>query len=168
MDLVNKYGVKGREKDPSPKIAPAEDETYDAETLRRAQQITAALLWVQTRTRPDLSYIVGATSRWLHKRPGYVIELGEHALKYLAGTVNYALKYERCDGQEWNTEDGYHTPASMHQVEAFVDSIFFLEHEQYRSVTGVVLTHGRAPISWTSGRQPSAAEAEIIGYAEAQ
>ena len=39
-------------------------------------------------------------------------------------------------------------------------------------MTGVVLTHGRAPISWTSGRQPfiasSAAEAEIIGYAEAQ
>ena len=127
-------------------------------------------MWVQTRTRPDLSYVVGAMSRWLHKRPAYVIELGNHALKYLAGSVDYALKYDRCDGQEWQLEEGYQTPASMHQVDVLVDSSFSLEHEQHRSVTGVILALGRAPISWTSGRQPfiasSTAEAEILGYSE--
>eukprot|EP00434_Breviolum_minutum_P018336 symbB.v1.2.016177.t1/scaffold1227.1/size245474/4 len=172
QDLVNKYGVTAREKDPCPKIVAGEDEVYDAETLRRAQQITGELLWIQTRTRPELSYVVGAMSRWLHRRPAYVIELGQHALRYLAGSVDFAIKYDRCNGQEWNLEEGYQTPASMHQVEVLVDSSFSLEHEQYRSVTGVILSQGRAPLSWTSGRQAfiasSTAEAEILGYSEAQ
>ena len=153
MDLVGKYKVTGKEREPSPKITPGEDEAYDAETLRRAQQITGELLWVQTRTRPDLSYAVGAMSWWLHKRPQYVMELGEHALKYLAGTIDYAVKYGKCDGQEWDPDSGCHTPASMHQAEVFVDSSFSLEHEQFRSITGVLISHGGAPISWTSGRQ---------------
>ena len=63
QDLVNKYGVTGRQKEPCPKIVAAQNEMYDAETLRRAQQITGALLWIQTRTRPDLSYLVGASGR---------------------------------------------------------------------------------------------------------
>ena len=101
----------------------------------------------QSRTRPDLSYIVGAMSRWLHKRPACVIKSGHHALKYLAGTVNYAIKHDRCNGQEWDLEEGCYTPASMHQVDVFVDSSFSLNHEPF-------------PVQQI--------EAEIIGYAEDQ
>ena len=100
----------------------------------------------------DLSCIVGAMSRWLRKRPACVIKSGHHALKYLAGTVNYAIKYDRCNGQEWDLEEGCYTPASMHQADVFVDSSFSLNQEPFRSVT--ILSHGGAPISWTSGRQP--------------
>ena len=170
MDLLNKYQVEGRESEPCPKITHDENEDYTAETLRAAQQITGELLWVQTRTRPDLSYVVGAMSRWLHKRPGYVAQLGHHAMKYLAGTSHYGLCYGVCSVDDWDPEEGLQTPPSFEQVDVFVDSSFSLEHEQYRSVTGVVLQQGGAPISWTSGRQPfiasSTTEAEILGYSE--
>jgi len=172
LDLLQKYDVKGQEAEPCPKIIFEEKEEYLAETLREAQQITGELLWVQTRTRPDLSYVVGAMSRWLHKRPHYVIQLGHHALRYLANTPHFGLCYGVCDGESWNVEEGLQTPPSIDNVEVFVDSSFSLEHEQYRSVTGVLLMQGNAPISWTSNRQPfiatSTAEAEIIGYSESQ
>ena len=170
LDLLDKYQVKGREAEPCPKITQGENEDYTADTLRAAQQITGELLWVQTRTRPDLSYVVGAMSRWLHKRPGYVVQLGHHAMKYLAGTPYYGLRYGVCSPEDWDPEEELQTPPSFEQVDAFVDSSFSLEHEQYRSVTGVVLQQGGAPISWTSGRQPfiasSTTEAEILGYSE--
>ncbi len=170
MDILQKYQVSSCESDPCPKIQHDENEQYSAETLRAAQQITGEILWIQTRTRPDLSYVVGAMSRWLHKRPGYVVQLGQHVLKYLAGTTHYGLCYGVCDPMDWNPEDGLQTAPSMDQVDVFVDSSFSLEHEQYRSVTGVVLQQGGAPISWTSGRQPfiasSTTEAEILGYSE--
>ena len=170
MDLLNKYQVKGCESEPCPKIIHDENEDYTAETLRSAQQITGELLWVQTRTRPDLSYVVGAMSRWLHKRPGYVVQLGHHAMKYLAGTPHYGLCYGVCNADDWDPEEGLQTPPDFEQVDVFVDSSFSLEHEQFRSVTGVVLQQGGAPISWTSNRQPfiasSTTEAEILGYSE--
>ena len=170
LDLLDKYQVKGREAEPCPKITQGENEDYTADTLRAAQQITGELLWVQTRTRPDLSYVVGAMSRWLHKRPGYVVQLGHHAMKYLSGTPYYGLRYGVCSPEDWDPEEELQTPPSFEQVDAFVDSSFSLEHEQYRSVTGVVLQQGGAPISWTSGRQPfiasSTTEAEILGYSE--
>ena len=172
LDLLQKYDVKGQEAEPCPKIIFEEKEEYLAETLREAQQITGELLWAQTRTRPDLSYVVGAMSRWLHKRPHYVIQLGHHALRYLANTPCFGLCYGVCDGESWNVEEGLQTPPSIDNVEVFVDSSFSLEHEQYRSVTGVLLMQGNAPISWTSNRQPfiatTTAEAEIIGYSESQ
>lgn len=164
--------MKGYEVDPCPKISCAENEEYSVDTLRQPQ-ITGEILWVQTRTRPDLSYVVGAMSRWLHnKRPSYVIQLGLHALRYLANTPHFGLCYGVCDGKDWDFDEGLQTPPSIDNIDVFVDSSFSLEHEQFRSVTGVLLMQGNAPISWTSNRQlfiaTSTAEAEIIGYSESQ
>ena len=113
LDLLDKYQVKGREAEPCPKIIQDENEDYTADTLRAAQQITGELLWVQTRTRPDLSYVVGAMSRWLHKRPGYVVQLGHHAMKYLAGTSYYGLRYGVCSAEDWDPEEELQTPPSL-------------------------------------------------------
>ena len=125
----------------------------------------------QSRTRPDLSCIVGAMSRWLHKRPACVIKSGHHALKYLAGTVNYAIKYDRCNGQEWDLEEGCYTPASTHQADVFVDSSFSLNQEPFRCVTYYLMEehrfHGHQGDSH-SLHPVQQIEAEIIGYAEDQ
>ena len=40
-------------------------------------------MWLTTRSRPDVAYTVGVMSRLLHKRPGYVVEIGQQCLKYL-------------------------------------------------------------------------------------
>ena len=49
----------------APKISNPPDEDYDIQTLRTAQGLTGELQWIQSRTRPDLCYIVGCMSRWL-------------------------------------------------------------------------------------------------------
>lgn len=41
----------------------------------------------------------------------------------------------RCNGQEWDLEEGCYTPASMHQVDVFVDLSFSFNHEPFRSVS---------------------------------
>lgn len=171
-ELLKKYQVTSDEVTPCPKVTNEPDEDYDVETLKRAQQLAGELLWVQSRTRPDLSYVTGAMARWLHRRPGFVCQLGEHALRYLHRTPELTLVYNVCENQEWDDNSGLHTRPSMNQINIFVDSSFSLEHEQFRSITGTLLEQGGATLMWTSLRQPfiaaSTAEAEIIGYAEAQ
>ena len=50
------------------------------------------------------------------------------------------------------------------------DASFAPEHEQFRSVTGVVIHHGSNTLQWVSMRQPfvtqSTCEAELIAFAE--
>lgn len=51
-----------------------------------------------------------------------------------------------------------------------MDASFAPEHEGYKSVTGVAVLMGGAPVLWSSGRQPfvtsSTAESELVGYNE--
>ena len=62
-------------------------------------------------------------------------------------------------------------PRNMNQLEVYIDTSFGLEHEQSRSVHGMLHEWAGAPIQWHSGRQPwiaaSTGEAELIGYGEA-
>ena len=52
-----------------------------------------------------------------------------------------------------------------------MDASFGPPHEGYRSVQGIMMTHGGNPIMWASTRQPfitqSTAEAELLAYNEA-
>ena len=51
-----------------------------------------------------------------------------------------------------------------------MDASFGPPHEGYRSVQGIMMTHGGNPIMWASTRQPfitSTAEAELLAYSEA-
>ena len=69
QDLLERYGTSGYEKVAAPKINMEQDEEYDQAMLKRAQMVTAKLQWVQSRTRPDLGYIVNGMSRWTHRCP---------------------------------------------------------------------------------------------------
>lgn len=146
------------------------DEDYDIQTLRTAQGLTGELQWIQSRTRPDLCYIVGCMSRWLHGKPGFVISLAQHTLRYLKKTKNYWLHYEPAKKDDWGEDQILHRPRAMDQLEVYVDTSFGLEHEQSRSVQGVLIEQAGSAIMWTSGRQPfiaaSTGEAELLGYSE--
>ena len=54
----------------------------DAESIRQAQKATGELMWVGTRTRPDLMYSLSYTSRYTLKSPT-VIEVGAQTRRYL-------------------------------------------------------------------------------------
>ena len=83
QDLLERHGTSSYEKVAAPKISIEQDEEYDQATLKRAQTTTGELQWVQPRTRTDLGYIVNAMSRWTHRRPNFVCELGAHVLRFL-------------------------------------------------------------------------------------
>ena len=96
-------------------------------------------------------------SRLLHKRPGYVVEVGQQCLKYLCGSASKKLQYKG--------------GGPIDVLEVMVDASFGPPHEGYRSVQGIMMTHGGNPIMWASTRQPfitqSTAEAELLAYNEA-
>ena len=59
QELLNRYGVEEESGTPITKwTEPNDPSPITAEKVREAQAITGALLWVSTRTRPDLAYVV--------------------------------------------------------------------------------------------------------------
>ena len=160
--------MQGREQAPAPKVVEGEDEPWDSGALKEAQSITGEVQWLANRTRPDIAYTAGLMARMLHRRPKYVAELGNHLLRYLNGTVKCGLSYKPLTA--WNKDRPWEDDNSLGVLKVFSDASFAPPHEQYRSVQGLLVEHGRNPILWSSSRQAfivqSTAEAELLSYNE--
>ena len=159
-DLIDKHNIKQTAGVPCPKVEEGPEEPAENLTgpvLGGGQQLCRELMWLTTRTRPDVAYTVGVMSRLLHKRPGYVVEVGQQCLKYLCGSASKKLQYKG--------------GGPIDVLEVMVDASFGPPHEGYRSVQGIMMTHGGNPIMWASTWQPfitqSTAEAELLAYNEA-
>ena len=148
-----------------------EDEAViDPKDIRACQGIIGELQWLQ-KSRPDVCYHVGVMSRLMHRRPRAVLRLGNELLKYLAGTVDHGLHYVRCEEQPpFGENEQLPERRSLNQLEIYTDSSFALEHELYKSITGMTVYLGGAPVLWLSGRQPfvtsSTTEAELLSCGE--
>lgn len=96
-DLLARYNITSGETVPLPKL-PDEDEAedYTPQDLRCAQSIVGELLWLGTRTRPDVCFAIGTLGRMVHKRPKLVKELGLHVLRYLWSSSEMGLVYQPC------------------------------------------------------------------------
>ena len=68
-----------------------EPEDYDEPTLRQAQRLVGEMLWLGTRTRPDLMFVITHAASLVAKRPSYVVRLGMRLLSYLAGTSDLRM-----------------------------------------------------------------------------
>ena len=150
-----------------------EDDTEEVQTgdLRQAQQVIGKLQWLVTRTRPDMVYHVGVMARLAHRRARHVVKLGDELLRYLSATSSKGLHYMKTSAQKpYGRNDELATQVSINNLEVFVDASHALEHENYKSVTGVILCVGGSPIAWASGRQPfvttSTAESELVSCGE--
>ena len=81
--------------------------------------------------------------------------------------AGWELWYEPSKPNDWGREDFLQVPRNMNQLEVYIDTSFGLEHEQSRSVHGMLHEWAGAPLQWHSGRQPwiaaSTGEAELIG-----
>lgn len=173
LEMLKKYEVEQPEGCPLPRISEEEtaDESFSAQDLRRAQSIVGELLWLSTRTRPDLAFGVGLLGRQVHKKPQTVVRLGLHMLRYVKGTSDWGLVYERCRDGDFGEEGELHQVRTVGRVQAYADISFAPARESYRSIQGVGIQHGRNLLAWESGRQPfvcaSTAESELVSYCEA-
>jgi hypothetical protein len=69
------------------------EEPADQAQVKTAQAIAGALLWLNTRTRPDISVGVSAVCRLATKNPAKAIEVGMNVMAYIRGNPG-GLRYK--------------------------------------------------------------------------
>lgn len=139
--------------EPGTKLSKDEDGTpVDATGYRRLVGCLRYLL----HTRPDLSYSVGIVSRYMQSPMESHGAATKQILRYIAGTVNYGLKYKRTGNRE---------------IVGYSDSSHNTDRDDGRSTTGHVFYFGDTPITWCSQKQNTVAlsscEAEFMAATSA-
>lgn len=126
------------------------------EKVRSAQRAVGELLWLVTRTRPDLMYCVSRMSASSLSMPDWVVEAAQQVWGYLAATLGEGVKYYKDAEEKEDWEDGG-------GIESFSDASFAPGGEESHGAVIVTLRGG--PLLWKSGRQAtvslSTAEAEL-------
>ena len=125
------------------------------DTVRTAQKIVGELLWLVTRTRPDLMYAVSRLSSATLAQPVWVGEAANQVWGYLATTLEEGISYKKIEREEgWEDGGG---------IEAFSDASFAPGGEESHGAVVVALRGGL--LLWKSGKQQtvslSTAEAEL-------
>ena len=113
-------------------------------------KIIGSVMFLMNHTRPDIAYAVSRLSRYTHNPNrdhwGALIRL----LKYLKGTINWGLHYQR----------------SRHVLEGYCDANWVSDNDEIQSTSGYVFTLAGAAISWKSSKQTchakSTQESEFI------
>ena len=130
--------------------------SFTEEDLKLGQRLVGEALWLATKTRPDILYVVNAMASHVARKPLQVARIGKRLLTYLAGTSDLTLVLRAPAEGEQKTMTCF-TDASFAPFGA-------------RSYGATVITYGQAPVTWKAGRQSfitmSTMEAEL--YAAAQ
>ena len=94
--------------------------------------MAGSLIWLSTRTRPDLSYAQSRISSMATKAPKRAVVEGLRLLRYLQGTKTIGLHFRKCINHD--------------EVIAYADANFAIE----RSQSGSVVQLGLSSIAWRS------------------
>ena len=147
QELLRSHSHSGRR---SALVGAVELAQVDEGVLRMAQRRVGELLWLASRTRPDLMYLVALLSSKCTRDPQVVSNLGERALDYLAEIVDYRLTFPNAPEDE--------------NIHVFTDSSFAPSSGRSHGAAAVFLR--QSPLSWRSARQQlvtlSTAESELI------
>ncbi|KAG3062131.1 hypothetical protein PI124_g22722 [Phytophthora idaei] len=137
------------------------EESAEADTNFEYRKAIGMLMYLTTGTRPDLAYAVGQLSRFVSKPSSKHVGTLKRVLRYLAGTVEHGITYERSRSDS--------TPDKI-TLEGFCD-IWANDSESRKSTAGFVSTLAGGAISWMSRRQLivafSTAQAEYVAACEA-
>ena len=141
--------------DPSVELSTADSEAADEDFPYR--KLIGSLMYIGTRTRPDISVVVSMLARHVES-PGKKLQAAAiRVLKYLKSTPNHGHVLK---------------PGSGTQLSVHVDSNWAGEPgTQRRSRTGIVIRYGDAVVSFSSTLQKcialSSSEAEYVAMSEA-
>lgn len=159
--IIKRFGFE----DANPISVPADPQTNvtgtssvyleDGEVPYR--QLVGSLMFAAIVTRPDIAYSVGVVSRYLNKHTREHWNAVKRIVKYLAGTSNYEIKYDR--------------QYSSLPLIGYADSDFASDLQTRRSTCGYVFKMCNAPVTWSSKRQSnvvlSTTEAEYVAASHA-
>ena len=121
------------------------------EWVKRAQKILGALLWLSTRTRPDIACAVSFAAQALwHNLDHLKIRL-RHLLQYLNTTKTFGLLYTFPQKEQ---------PSTLSEFTVFADSSFAPSGKHSQTGYVILLSFGnvRHLIHWHSTREKKVAE----------
>jgi hypothetical protein len=131
------------------------EESPSIEKVRLAQKAVGEALWLTTRARPDLMYVVSRMGSAVTRAPEAVIQASNQLKGYLSTTATDGLKFE--------VEEGENPILTV-----FTDASFAPDSEESHGSFVVLL--GSSPGFWRSGQQGfvtlSTAEAELTEIIE--
>ncbi|XP_023755293.1 uncharacterized mitochondrial protein AtMg00810-like [Lactuca sativa] len=114
------------------------------------RSIVGRLIYL-THTRPDISYVVGVVSRFMHSPTKHHFGAVKRIIRYVACTKHYGIWYMK---------------SKKLLLEGFTDSDWAGSQEDRRSTTGNCFNVGTGIISWLLKKQEtvalSTAEAEYV------
>ena len=148
------------------------------------KELLGALLWLSQGTRPDITYAVSQCAKFAQKpRMAHWWAL-KRILRYLKGTADYEIHYQRQGSRDQATtlgsvdlSNGYLSSQSAREAAGLqqldytgnVDSDYANSLDDRRSVTGYVNFLASGPVTWQSKTQQSVAlstmEAEYMELA---
>ena len=119
--------------------------------IKEAQRRVGEMLWLSSRTRPDVQYATAVMSSRVTRCPEAVVTIGDRLLDYLNETIHDRLRFANDSGE---------TP----QLRTYTDSSF--APSSGRSHGAIAIFYGTCPLAWRSSRQPlialSTAETELM------
>ena len=137
--------------------APPPEENITPELIHLGQKVVGELLWLVTRTRPDIAFATSKLSQSVLSAPRWVAQEGEKIWQYVLATADEGLKFSREKGVGWGNEN-------QAGLEAFSDSSFSPHGEPSHGC--VVIMWNGSVMSWRSSRQPfpalSTSESELL------
>jgi hypothetical protein len=101
------------------------------------RQLVGSLLYL-THSRPDLSYVVGAVSRFMQEPHELHWKVAKHILRYIQGTITFGIHYAK---------------DSTLDLIGFTDSDWVGDSIDCKSTSGYSLSLGSGPICWSSKKQ---------------
>ncbi|CAE7357873.1 unnamed protein product, partial [Symbiodinium sp. CCMP2456] len=117
--------------------------------VKEAQRRVGEMLWLSSRSRPDVMYVTSLMASKITKSPDLVNRIGERLLDYLCETKGYRLKFVGTD--KWT-------------LDVYTDSSFAPSGGKSQGCAGVFF--GGNAITWRSSRQQlmtlSTCESELL------
>eukprot|EP00253_Pinus_taeda_P008388 PITA_08388 len=115
------------------------------------RQLVGSLLYL-AHSRPDLSYVVGAVSRYMQEPHELHWNVAKRILRYVQDTITFEIHY---------------AASTALNLLGFIDSDWAVDNIDCKSTFGYSLSRGSGPICWSSKKQAaialSSTEAEYKG-----
>lgn len=156
----SRYLLKKFKMDKSKPVSTPLYKAEEGETKGKAnypfREAIGSLLYLSTKTRPDIAQAVGFTSRYVNYPTDQRIMDVKRILRYLNGTLDHGISYTDAHGET--------------ELQAYCDADYAGDPKTRKSTTGYVIYYSGGPISWCSRKQSivatSSTEAEYISAAD--
>ena len=173
QEMIQRWNIESGISFPQFKISEDDEEpseTVQSEEIKTAQSMAGALLWLTTRTRPDLAVGVSAVCRLATKNPKKSIEVATILMRYIKSMPGGLHYPSGVPGSEWGSRGQLKVSRHGKLLEVFAD-ISFGAGSKHRSLQGLAVFFAGCIVAWQSSQQAfvchSTAEAELVSYCDA-